>query len=126
MTQYAPEVQPNLQHGAYAVQDNGLDALSRDELLELLAVEGALNTADGRRRTLARRVSMGLALLGRIETYVAEQVQAGRSINSIPILKSWPAFQNSTLRAIKTLEDMAPPPDAPRNVTQLVEDMLSE
>lgn len=109
-----PMPEPGLRHGADSILANGLEALDKAELITLLELEQDLSTPEGRRQLLRRRVAMGMAMLGRIEAYCAEQVARGTSLDKIPVLNRWPQFQNSTVRALNRLEDMGDPEDTSR------------
>lgn len=113
-TRFQDGNQAAVTHGAYSLEMNGLEALEKAELLALVEIEGDLSTRQGRLETMRRRVAMGILVLQRVETYVAEKVAEGADLDKIAVFGRWPAYQNSLVRALQRLEQMGTPEDKSR------------
>lgn len=108
----------HITHGVNQMVKQGLKALSRDDLLAMLEIRLDLSTREGQAEALRHRVGMGLLMLRNLEAFVAAEAEKGRPLDRIEIFARWPAFQNSTLRALKQLGDL-PDPNQGRNLDEL-------
>ena len=97
-------------HGVYSLQARGPEALDADQRQTLRDIQEQLTTPEGVQQALLERVSMGMMVLSVLESYLEEMVNSGTPLDSIPILRSWPAFQNSTVRSLMHLKSMLPKP----------------
>lgn len=100
--------QKGRKHGVDAFQARGEAAMTPEQRQTLREIEADLETSEGLITHLRKRVAMGLVIVSVIETYAKDQVNDGATPDQIPILKAWPAFQNSTIRALKQLMDTLP------------------
>ena len=96
-------------HGAYAIEERGEAAMTPEQRQTFTEIKASLGAPEGIVEALRERVAMGLVVVGVIERYAEEQNIAGKTPDDIPILKAWPAFQNSVVRALKQLMDTMPP-----------------
>ncbi len=70
------------------------------------------------RNRLRHGQAQGLVILQVLETYVAQEMAAGVPLDELAILGRWPAFQNSTLRALQAVKAIAEEkPDADSLIT---------
>ncbi len=115
-------------HGVYALESRGSDALDAEQKLSLLKVEAALETPEGIVREMRRRVAMSVMVMSVLETYLEERINAGASPEGIDIFKSWPAFQNSAMRALAQLLGTMPKPqhDSLSEEVKAIQDLVRE
>ena len=95
--------QQSKKHGLFALRDRGEAALDAEGILTLREIEESLTTPEGIVSAMRKRVAMSLMVLGVLESYLEERVNAGATPEGIDIFKSWPAFQNSAMRALAQL-----------------------
>lgn len=100
--------QAGRKHSVYALRDRGEAAMTPDQVQTLRAIEQQLTTPEGIQEALLQRVAMATAIMGTLEAYIGSQVEAGVPLDSITILRSWPSFQNSCVRALMHLRSMMP------------------
>jgi len=98
-------------HGIYSIQARGEAAMTPDQRQILREIEEQLETPEGVYEALRERVAMSLMVIHVLESYLEEQVMAGATPDNIKIFKSWPAFQNSTVRALTQLIGTMPKPE---------------
>ena len=102
--------QASKKHSVYAVQARGEAAMTEEQKGTFLEIEQGLETPEGIVLAMRKRVAMSLMVLGVLESYLEERVNAGVSPEAIDIFKSWPAFQNSAMRALAQLLATMPKP----------------
>jgi hypothetical protein len=102
--------QESKKHSVYAIEARGEAAMNPDQAETFLEIEQSLETSEGIVLAMRRRVAMSLMVVGVLENYLEKQVNAGVSPDGIPIFKSWPAFQNTAVRALAQLMATMPEP----------------
>ncbi|MCH8876702.1 MAG: hypothetical protein IIA89_07735 [Chloroflexi bacterium] len=102
--------QKSRKHGIYALKARGEDALDAKQSLTFRDIEESLETPEGIVLAMRKRVAMSVMVLGVLETYLEERINAGATPEGIDIFKSWPAFQNSAMRALAQLLGTMPKP----------------
>ena len=95
-------------HGIYAIKARAEAAMTPTQVQTLRDIEEQLQTPEGVQQALLERVAMATAIMGTLEAYIGDRVEDGVPLDAITILRSWPAFQNSTVRALKQLMDAMP------------------
>lgn len=95
-------------HGVYALRDRGPEALDADQRQTLHEIQEMLTTSEGIQQALLERVAMGTMIMSVLEDFIKSQVDAGVPLDAITILRSWPSFQNSCVRALMHLRSMQP------------------
>ena len=100
--------QKGRKHGVYSLEERGEAAMTTEQRQTFSEIKASLEAPEGIVTALRERVAMGLVVVGVIERYAEEQHIAGKTPDDIPILKAWPAFQNSVIRALKQLMDTMP------------------
>lgn len=115
-------------HGVYAVQARGEEALTEEQKGTFLEIEQGLETPEGIVQEMKKRVAMSVVVMRVLESYLEERVNAGASPDGIPIFKSWPAFQNSAMRALAQLLATMPKPqhDSLAEEVQAIQDLVRE
>ena len=111
-------------HGVYAIKARGKEALDADQRQTLREIEQQLTTPEGVEQALLQRVGMAMVIMGVLERYLKEQVNSGVPLDGITIFRSWPAFQNASVRALALLRSMMPNVD-PASHAKLVEEMTA-
>ena len=102
-------------HGVRSMKDNPLSKWPEPERLLVTELADELRTPELVEEHMRFRAAQGLVILQVLETYVAQEMAAGVPLDELAILGRWPAFQNSTLRAlqaVKAIADEKPDPDA--------------
>lgn len=112
-------------HGARAIQSRGEAAMTPEQRQTFQEIKASLEAPQGIVAALRERVAMGLVVVGVIERYAEEQNIAGKTPDDIPILKAWPAFQNSVIRALKQLMDTMPEDRDRASYAELVGEMTN-
>ena len=115
-------------HGVYAVQARGESALDAKQALTFRDIEESLETPEGIVLAMRKRVAMSVMVLGVLETYLEERINAGATPEGIDIFKSWPAFQNSAMRALAQLLATMPKPqhDTLADEVKAIQDLVRE
>lgn len=122
--------QKSRKHGIYAIKARGEDALDAKQALTFRDIEESLETPEGIVLAMRKRVAMSVMVLGVLETYLEERINAGATPEGIDIFKSWPAFQNSAMRALGQLLATMPKAQADSyaealaKVNQLIDEQL--
>lgn len=97
-------------HGIYAIKARGEAAMTPDQRQTLRDIQESLETPEGVQQALLERVAMSTMIMSVLEDYIKSQVDEGMPLDAITILRSWPAFQNSTVRSLMHLKSMLPKP----------------
>lgn len=113
-------------HGIYSLRDHGLEALSENERELAFDIVEELKTAQGISDAIRYQASVNIILCRMIENWVQSEVASGVPMEEISLLKAYPAFSNSALRSLKAAGENIPTDDAPKNVTELLEQFGSE
>lgn len=95
-------------HGVYSIRDQGEAALEKADRSLLMELEEKLATREGIESQLRRRAALAVIMVTKIEQYVEAQIDSGKPLHNIPILKAWPAFQNTAGRALKAARETLP------------------
>ena len=95
-------------HGVYSVRDQVEAALEKADRSLLMELEEELSSHEGIDAQLRRRAVMGVIMCTKIEQHIEAEMESGASLQDIPILKAWPAFQNAAGRALRAAKDTLP------------------
>jgi hypothetical protein len=90
-------------HGAVALKRHGavtLDATGRSRMAELSEI---VQTRPGVLSLLHERCVKAILMAELIEAYIVEQKKIGKELESIPVLRYLPAYQNSAQRCVNLL-----------------------
>ena len=95
-------------HGAYAFQKRGEAALETTGRTRLAELREIVKDRDGVLSLLQEKCADTVLIFELVQSYVAGQVKAGRPLDSIPAVRSLPAFANSMNRALNALIALMP------------------
>ncbi len=104
--------QSSRSHGVYSIKARGEEAMTEEQKGTFLEIEQGLETPEGIVLAMRRRVAMSVMVVGVLESYLEERINAGATPEGIDIFRSWPAFQNSAMRALAQLLATMPKPQA--------------
>jgi len=107
-------------HGIYALTRRGIEALSLNDRELTKELIDDLATPEGIDEAIVQRAALSLIVCRKIEAWVEQEISRGVDPNKIPILKSWPAYNNSAMRALKLVKDSMPNAPEMKTVTDLV------
>src|SRR3989304_3440793 len=115
-------------HGVHAIQARGEAAMTADQRLALAEVEEQIRTPEGILEALAGRVAQGIVILRVLEQHVAAEVAAGKSLDTIQVLRWWAGFPNSAIRALMHLRATMPKqaPDSYQGALERINRVIDE
>lgn len=95
-------------HRVYEFRDRGPVALEPAKRASLAALEERLHTRTGVVESMVQQVSKAVVMMDIAIDHIQLEREAGKSLNDIPLAKALPAFNNSAVRALRTLYDILP------------------
>jgi hypothetical protein len=90
-------------HGVYALKHRGIQGMSKVEKRHLRGLRRELMAPGGVHAALATRAALAVTMVSVLEAYIEAEVAAGTELADLPIVRSWPAFNNSAGRALTAL-----------------------
>ena len=95
-------------HGVFAFRDRGPSALEPTQRGKYAELQEQLSTRPGTIEALREQAAQTMLLAQIAQSYVVTEYKAGRSLDSIALLRALPAFWNSANRCLKTYLDVLP------------------
>jgi hypothetical protein len=95
-------------HGAYAFLGRGEAALEPVQRSRLQELREQVQTKDGIVEILQDRAANAVMMVEVVTSYIASQIEAGKTLEKIDVLGKLPAFMNSAQRSLKDLIEHLP------------------
>lgn len=90
-------------HGIYSLKHRGIQGMSKVEKRHLRTLRRELMAPGGVQAALATRAALAVTMVSVLEAYIEREVSSGTELADMPIVRSWPAFNNSAGRALQAL-----------------------
>ena len=97
-----------IEHGAYALLERGTSALTLDQAAQMAEIAHQLHDSHGVEAAIRQQAALALVLSRIVAEHIESEAAAGTPLDEIPVLRTMPAFLNTSGRLLAQLRDILP------------------